>query len=362
MRFSLSGGVLACALALGAEPPENAQSAGKLARAYADSVESVNEAHARKPGTNDEDALEGKVPKSARKGLKKLVQLDAEADGIGAALELAAEAALDLALLDDFELLRERLAEVDPALAAQVGTAHETERFLLRGIGELDEAYLVHFAGVLDAVLDGYEELFGPWEWSKVPGKKLRVRVHLEEKITRPPHFAPQFPYHSEIDFPIVDPKELSSPTSDGKFLFYGLCHELGHVIAMWGDRENEEDHHTWAHYTGVLLVEHLSQEKALAGNLRDVRWRSLEKERELHAETAPDPATKEGTMALWIALHDELGPRALGDAIRWLQEDSRTLRIHHVRYYGFADLERALQKTCKSKAKLRRLRELFGA
>ena len=36
-----------------------------------------------------------------------------------------------------------------------------------------------------------YDEVFGFAEYSKVPGKKLRVRVHLEERITRPPHFAP---------------------------------------------------------------------------------------------------------------------------------------------------------------------------
>ena len=83
-----------------------------------------------------------------------------------------------------------------------------------------------------------------------------------------------------KLGFDPASASALKSPTADGKFLFYGLCHELGHVIAMWGDRANEEDRHSWAHYTGVLLVEHLS---ARAGSssfleeLRDARWHSRE-------------------------------------------------------------------------------------
>ena len=75
-----------------------------------------------------------------------------------------------------------------------------------RGFGDLQEGYLSDFADLLDGILDAYDETFGFKEWSKVPGKKLRVRVHLVDQITRPPHFAPQFPYHSEIDMPVIDP------------------------------------------------------------------------------------------------------------------------------------------------------------
>src|SRR4029450_6105065 len=123
-------------------------------------------------------------------------------------------------------------------------------RFLPRRIGQLQEGYLDQFAEVLDTVLTGYDEVFGFAEFSKVPGKKLRVRLHLEPEIKQPPHFAPQFPWYSEIDFPGSDPTGFRSPTPKGQFLFYGLCHELGHVIAMWGDLQTMEAHNSVAQYT----------------------------------------------------------------------------------------------------------------
>jgi hypothetical protein len=49
------------------------------------------------------------------------------------------------------------------------------------------------------------------------------------EQITQPPQFAPQFPYHSEIDPPVIHPDRFRSPTEKGQMMFYGLCHELGH-------------------------------------------------------------------------------------------------------------------------------------
>src|SRR6185503_16022492 len=167
--------------------------------------------------------------------------------------------------------------------ARRLGIALSRPRFLIRGLGGLSAGYLERFADVLDAILDAYGEVYGFEEWSKVPGKKLRVRLHLEEKAAGAPHFAPQFEFHSEIDYPVEDGAAFRSPTAGGKFLFYGLCHELGHLIAMWGDAKREEDHHAWAHYTGVAIVEHLARgakdRPALSG-LADVRWRSLEIER----------------------------------------------------------------------------------
>ena len=183
-----------------------------------------------------------------------------------------------------------------------------------------------------------------------MPGKKLRVRAHLEPEIKQPPHFAPEFPWHSEIDFPVVDPTAFRSPTARGQFLFYGLCHELGHVIAMWGDLQNWEDHHAWAHYTGVTIVEHLrdrmKDQPALAG-IGDVRWRSLAVERANAALQVP-PSTKnyESTMALFLALHDQIGPKAIGAAINRLDTDGKSRRINRVRYYTFAELRRALAGT----------------
>ncbi|HEU4338660.1 MAG TPA: hypothetical protein VFS19_01210, partial [Planctomycetota bacterium] len=314
------------------------------ARRFTEAIRKINEEHAEKPGKTKEPELTRRVPKDV------LAIADKLATSVNvAALVEAGEAALDLDLMPAFEKIRRRLEKVSAADAAKLGSALSRDKYLLRGIGGLDDAYLAAFARVMDAILGAYDELYAFEEWSKVPGKKLRVRIHLEEEIKRPPHFAPQFPFHSEIDFPVVDPKELKSPTSKGQFLFYGLCHELGHVIAMWGDRAREEDHHAWAHYTGVAIVEHLAKGKndALDG-LNDAKWRGLDLERKKLKDVKPSTADRDGVMALLIALHDRIGPKAIGAAINALDREDKRLRVNRVRYYGFAELEAALLKTLK--------------
>jgi len=213
-------------------------------------------------------------------------------------------------------------------------------------------------------VLGAYDDVFGFDEYSKVPGKKLRVRVHLVDAITKPPHFAPQYAYHSEVDFPVIDTERLDSPTDKGQFLFYGLCHELGHVIAMWGDRSSQADHHAWAHYTGVTIVEHLAESRKQPkwlSHCRDKQWRSLSKERKRLADTAPSTQDNDGVLKLLIELHDSVGPEAIGSAINTLDEQNKRLRINHVRYYEFPALEEALLSELKGKQAKRKLKALFA-
>jgi hypothetical protein len=322
---------------------------------YVDEIRRVNEEHAKKPGTTREADLAKRVGRPARQALERLLKAaPPPADD----LVRCGEAALDLDLLEDFERVSARL---DEAGRARLGAAVSRPRFIVRGFG-VDAAYLAEFAAVVDAVLDGYDAVFGFNEWSKVPGKKLRWRVHLEEKIVRPPHFAPQHPFHSEVDFPVVDPKAFSSPTSDGKFLFYGLCHELGHVIAMWGDRAKEEDHHAWAHYTGLAVVDHVTKAAAaqpFMKNVRDVRWRSLEKERAA-IKAKPSLDDRDGVMSALVALHDRVGPKAIAAAINDLDAEDKRLRINRVRYYTFRELRGALLKTVKEPAKRKAVEEIL--
>lgn len=333
--------------------PALAQDAAALARSYAEAIEACNRAHADKPTAKNEDELAQKLSPVVRKIPAQLAKL-ADAPAVREALVVAATAALALDRIEDFELLRARLAALAPEQANELGIALSRPRFLVLGINGMQPEGLVAIADVFDLVLDGYRDVFGLEAFSKVPGKKLRLRVHLEAKITKPPHFAPEFPFHSEIDFPVVDARAFTSPTKEGQFLFYGLCHELGHVLAMWGDRKNEEDRHAWAHYTGVVLVEHLAESKAKPlAELRDVRWRSLafEKKQLAAKKVVPGPKDSETVLARFVALHDAVGPKAIGEALTALDSAGRHTRVNRVRYYAMRDFQQALLATKAGKA-----------
>jgi hypothetical protein len=345
-----------CAALFAAAPAAQAPDAEHLARDYAEAVEAVNKAHADKPVAKDEGELGKKLPANAARLPAELVKL-ADAPAVRDALATAAKAALDLDRSEDFELLRTRLAALAPDAAKQLGIALSRSRFVAIGTGGVEPEGLAAIADVFDLVLDAYAEVFGLTNFSKVPAKKLRLRVHLEAKITSPPHFAPQFPWHSEIDFPVIDARAFQSPTADGKFLFYGLCHELGHVIAMWGDLKNEEDRHAWAHYTGVVIVEHLAKTKKddkSIKNLRDVRWRSIEVERkQLEAKkVAPGPKDADTVFARFLVLHDALGPKAIGEALDALDGAGKHQLVNRVRYYAMRDFKAALLATKAGRAK----------
>jgi hypothetical protein len=322
-------------------------------KAYVESIARINNAHLRQPGKTTETQLAASLPASAKTALKRVLDTMTAPD-LAPALVKCGEAALDLDLMQDFAAIRTKLATVSPPDAAKLGTAVSRPRFIVRGIGEFKGGYLDQFSDATDAVLAAYDEVFGFAEFSKVPGKKLRIRVHLEPTITKPPHFAPQFPWHSEIDFPVADGQQFTSPSSQGHFFFYGLCHELGHVIAMWGDLKTMEDHHAWAHYTGVVIVEHLSKvgkDKPALQPLRDVRWKSLTLERANAANHVP-PGVKDvaSVMALLISLHDSVGPKAIGTALNRLDEQNKERRVNQVRYYGFADFQKALESVAPDK------------
>jgi hypothetical protein len=328
------------------------QDPAALSKTYALSIQKVNEDHARRPGKTYEKDLAQRVPRASRAALDRLLALE-NSPKVLDALVACGEAALDLDLIDDFEKASGRLAKSSPAHAAKLGIALSRPRFLLRGLGGVEPRYLQEFADVLDAVLAGYDEVFGFVEWSKVPGKKIRVRIRIEKDESKPPHFAPQFPFHSEIDFPIQDGSAFRSPSPKGKFFFFGLCHELGHLIAMWGNntKSHDDDHHAWADYTGFVIVEHLSKKELPAlKQMADVRWRSLAKERERVRESKPSLESRDGVMALLLGLHDAVGPRTIGEAMNLLDRQNKRLRIKHVRYYTFRELREALIATATEK------------
>jgi hypothetical protein len=350
-------------LALALLPDLSRGDAARHAEVYVDAVRAINDAHAARPAAKSEEELAKTLPESASKALAKLLEAPEEEE-LAALLVAAGEAALDLDRIDDFERVRARLVAVAPEAAKELGIALSRPRFLARGTDGLEPVGLKALADAFDAVLDGYADVFGITSFSKVPGKKLRLRAHLVEEINRPPHFAPQFPWHSEVDFPVLDPKDFASPTAKGHMQFYGLCHELGHVIAMWGDRSTEEDHHSWAHYTGVVLVEELAKAKKVdVAKLRDVKWRSLSKERARLAEEKVVPGLQDEhrVLALLVELHDLVGPEAIGAAMNALDAGGKHTRVNKVRYYRMADFERALVATEAGKPKAKAIRAAFA-
>lgn len=136
----------------------------------------------------------------------------ADAKATAADLLAVGGAALDLDRIDDFEAIHANLVQLAPAEAPVLGIALSRPRFLLRGV---EAPALEAIADTLDLVLDAYRDVFHFTNWSRVPGKKLRVRVHLVPKIERPPHFAPPFPWHSEIDSPVIAKEAFTSPTKE---------------------------------------------------------------------------------------------------------------------------------------------------
>lgn len=191
-------------------PPLTAQEPKIIAKSYVEAVRKANEDHARKPGTTQEAELGKRLPRQAASAAAALQKLK-DSPELPEALRACGEAALDLDLLEDFEQIRARLEKVSPERAQHLGVALSRPRFVPRGLGGLDLVCLKSCATVLDAILSAYDEVFGFKEWSKLPGKKLRVRVHLE------PILSPKFIGLLTSPRSICFIQRSTSPSSTGK-------------------------------------------------------------------------------------------------------------------------------------------------
>lgn len=325
-------------------------------------VERINERHAAKPGEAREADLARQIPARERATLGNLLALK-DGDAKRRLLVEYGRAAAELDLAAELARVEKALEKIDPeALAPDpFGRYISRERFLLHAV-RVERKYAEQFAEALDGIFEAFDRTFGFSEFSKVPGKKVRVYLHGEPD-PKPPHFAPEFPYHSQIDYPVPlqHGADFTSPTRDGKFLFYGIGHELGHLLAMWGDRRTMEDHHAWAHYTGVAIVDACAKAK-WARKLRDRQWRSLEKERKGLKDQDPSFASREGVLRLLIALHDLVGPQTIGAAFNHMEAKRMGHRINHVRYYWMKDFEQALLAVKPGRKKAKELKKLFAA
>jgi hypothetical protein len=138
-RLALTATIL-CSQASLAGPAQDAA-------AYADAITKINEAHVRQPGRNTEANLAQQLPAAARSALKRLLEAKLEPEVL-AALSRCAEAALDLDLVADFEVIRTRIATVAPEPAAKLGQVVSRPRFIVRGIGAFEGGYLDQFSDV----------------------------------------------------------------------------------------------------------------------------------------------------------------------------------------------------------------------
>ena len=127
----------------------------------------------------------------------------------------------------------------------------------------------------------------------------------------------------------------------------------------MWGDRRTHEDHHAWAHYTGVVIVDACEQ-AAFAKRLRDRRWRSLEVDDKKLAAVEPSADDRDGVLRLLLDLHELVGPKKIGAALNLMDEKHMGHRINAVRYYGLADLQKALLADKASRKQKKKIKSLF--
>ena len=82
---------------------------------YVAAIEKINSAHLKSPGEVTEDELRREIPKSAVSALERVLK-SKPAPEIVEALVKCGEAALDLAAMEHFGRIRERLAEIDSLL------------------------------------------------------------------------------------------------------------------------------------------------------------------------------------------------------------------------------------------------------
>jgi hypothetical protein len=129
--------------------------------------------------------------------------------------------------------------------------------------------------------------------------------------------------------------------------------------MAMWGDRRTMADHHAWAHFVGIVLVEAAS-DRPWAKGFRDRRGRSVKVEEKRLEDVEPSLEDRDGVLRLLLSLHDLVGPGRIGAALNLMEQERMGHRINRVRYYAMGDLEKALLALEKSRAKRKRIAALF--
>ncbi len=330
----------------------------ELARA----IEAIHARAVRSRGEWTEADLQKRVP-------KKLLDLDSRIRDGNAAAEARALALAHLALLwadiawiERVRPIEEAVAALDAGIAARLGHHDASEHFVVRVVGA-ERRYARAALDLAEAARAGYEKLFGLRAISKVPGKKVRILICVDPELEKDRlYFHPSPPYHSELRLMVPDPKLLTR--AGGRRLVYGFCHELGHMIAMWGEHGGvEDDRHAWAHYTGCLIVEEVYDR---LGNEPWPTWTAFQRrasgrarlEKQIEGRK-PGLDSYESILALFHAIGAELGTEIYGRAWEVLEKKRRFRLVNRVRYLWMRDLEAALMAVAP-REKRGRVMEIF--
>lgn len=309
-----------------------------------------------------ETALRAKVPSRLLALEKKYLKIK---DGATAARALSELALLhaELAWAEKIRPITEAVEKLDPSVARRLGHFEESEHFFARVVGA-DAKWAAASLRLAEAAHAGYRELFGLDSISKVPGQKVRILIHVDPSHKRPRlYFHPSPPYYSELRYEIPDAKYL---TLEGRNrIVYGFCHEMGHMLAMWGVYGGvEDDKHAWAHYTGCLVVEEVYDR---LGNEPWPTWTAFQRRASGRARLDNDTQGKspkldsyEGILKLFTAVGDEFGTETYGRAWTWLESKKRFRRISNVRYLWLKDLREALLHVVP-REKAPRVAEIFA-
>lgn len=329
----------------------------------AKAIESLHRQALRSKAEWTEEDLRQKIPSRYLKlDARYLALKDSEAKARALA-ELALLYA-ELAWVERIRPLSEALRKIDAKLADRLGHFEESKHFLARVAGA-DAKWAEAAVKLGEAAREGYLARFGFRDISKVPGKKIRIVIHLDPAIAQTRlYFHPTPLYHGEIRYEIPDEKFLT--VSGGRRVVYGICHELGHMLAMWGDyfKKIEDDHHAWAHYTGCHVVEEVYER---LGNSPWPTWTAfqrkasgLERLRKEVEGVKPGKGSREGVLAILDAVGEDLGTKIYGEAFAWLEKQKRFRRINNVPYLWLKDLEEALTRVAP-REKAARVREIFA-
>lgn len=330
--------------------------------AYRQAIETIHRKalRARKPPT--EEDLRRQVPAKMLTLESRYERIDDPRKRARALAELALLHA-ELAWVDRIGPILESLRELDPDLASRVGHFEESEHCIARVVG-CDAKWARAAVRLAEAAREGHRKLFGFRSISKVPGKKIRILIHLDASHEGARlYYHPSPPWHSEIRYEIRDEKHLT--LAGRQRIVYGFCHEMGHMVAMWGQyRKVEEDFHAWGHYTGCLVVDQVYE---TLGNEPWPGWTSYQRRAsgtarlrsELEGQS-PGTGSREEVLALFDRVGDLCGTDAYGRAWEWLDGRRRIRRIQQVRYLWLRDLRDGLIATLP-RERAREMAALFG-